>query len=75
MPYAQVVTILGGPGTLASQRTEARSTITGDCFLYGTPCPVHYVTVQDYQWPTDKGGQALITFEDGRVSAKTASGF
>jgi hypothetical protein len=39
------------------------------------PCPVTYETVQDYRWPADVGsGFALITFTDGRVSAKTESG-
>src|SRR5438876_114945 len=31
MPYAQVATIVGSPGTLASQRTEQRQTFTNEC--------------------------------------------
>ena len=74
MPYAQVVTIVGGPGTLVSQRTMQTPNY---CSIFNPrgPCPPpYYATIQDYQWAADNGGQALITFTDGRVSAKTQSG-
>jgi hypothetical protein len=73
MPYSQVVTIVGGPGTLVSQRQKERFDF--ECAIDRSRCrPPSYVTVQDYRWLADNGGQALITFEDGRVSSKTQSG-
>jgi hypothetical protein len=74
MQYAQVVTIVGGPGTLVSQRTE-RDQTPGLCYVDPSRCPPpSYSTVQDYRWPTDNGGQAIVTFKNGRVTAKTQSG-
>jgi hypothetical protein len=73
MEYAQVVTIVGGPGTLVSQRTE-RDQSPGLCAIDPSRCSSPtYSTVQDYRWLKDNGGQALITFKNGRVSAKTQS--
>jgi hypothetical protein len=74
MPYEQVVTIVGGPGTLVSQRTQQPNTFCVPSPPF--PCsPPSYDTIQDYRWLIDNGGQAIITFRNGRVSAKTASGF
>jgi hypothetical protein len=76
MQFAQVVTIVGGPGTMVSQypRQDPLACLPQRLGLTTTPCFPPTISVQDYRWTTDSGGQALITFENGRVSAKTQSG-
>jgi hypothetical protein len=68
MEYPQVITIVGGPGTLVSQRTQLAEQLNPVCIVDPPRCPPPtYVTVQDYQWRADHGGQAVITFRNGRV--------
>ena len=78
MMYPQVVTIVGDSGTLVSQ--YQRQVLSGignpSCIVTGAPCASQYitVTVQVYQWTNNRGGEALITFTDGKSSDMTESG-